>query len=492
MRVSKSIVQKIPLVVSYLFILLFVYATVSKLLDFENFQVQLGQSPLLSAFAGWVSWGVLLIELFTAGLLVFEKTRRIGLYMAFALMTMFTTYIVIILNFSSYVPCSCGGVLEKMGWTEHLVFNIAFILIALLAILWSSSEIRKDIIISLCTALTGFGLIWLTYALEENYTKWVNPFNRKFPQGVAIKVAETELWNHNLYIAGYNQRGVYIADSKAPLYVFKFDTSLKHFDEYKISIDKEDFPFRKIQTIIEPPHFWMVDGTVPVIYKGKTDSWQANVEIDENIPPFSKFVMADTNRIHFRTQYSKFRENVLGQVNFIKNDKENIIYNNSLLEKQTDGVFDTDGMLIRDKEYEQTIYLYYYRNQYIVIDKKLELMHKGATIDTFAHAHIKIIENQKTGERKLSSNPLLVNQLSTASSGHLIIKSNIKGQFEPKEMWDKASIMDIYNILDNQYINSFYVHNIDKYKVKGMILNKTDLYLIIGNHLVKYKITLPL
>jgi len=82
-----------PVIVSYLYILLFVYAAVSKFLDFENFQVQLGQSPLLSAFAGWVSWVILLIELFTACLLMFDKTRRIGLYIALALMVMFTAYI---------------------------------------------------------------------------------------------------------------------------------------------------------------------------------------------------------------------------------------------------------------------------------------------------------------------------------------------------------------------------------------------------------------
>ena len=41
----------------------------------------------------------------------------------------------IILNFIPDIPCSCGGVLEKMSWNEHLIFNIAFVVLGLVAIL---------------------------------------------------------------------------------------------------------------------------------------------------------------------------------------------------------------------------------------------------------------------------------------------------------------------------------------------------------------------
>lgn len=121
--------------ISLLYILLFVYAAVSKLIDFENFQVQLGQSPLLSAFAGPIAWIVPIVEIVISGLLIFPKTRLIGLFAAFFLMVMFTAYILIILNFSSFVPCSCGGILEKMSWKTHKVFNIIFIMLAVAAIL---------------------------------------------------------------------------------------------------------------------------------------------------------------------------------------------------------------------------------------------------------------------------------------------------------------------------------------------------------------------
>ena len=45
-------------IICLLYILLFAYAAVSKLLDFESFRIQLAQSPLLSSHTDWVAWTV--------------------------------------------------------------------------------------------------------------------------------------------------------------------------------------------------------------------------------------------------------------------------------------------------------------------------------------------------------------------------------------------------------------------------------------------------
>lgn len=121
-------------VICFLFIVLFVYAAINKLADVQKFQVQLGQSPLLSPFASWIAWVVPIVEIGVCILLSFSRWRLYGLYAAFGLMAMFSAYIIAITQFSDYVPCSCGGILEKLGWTEHLIFNIVFVLLGILGI----------------------------------------------------------------------------------------------------------------------------------------------------------------------------------------------------------------------------------------------------------------------------------------------------------------------------------------------------------------------
>ena len=120
---------------SLLLIFLFVYAAASKLLDYQKFQVQLGQSPMLTHFAGLVAWIIPCIEIIIALSLAFGKYRIVGLYASFSLMVMFTAYIIAITRYSEYVPCSCGGILQHMTWNQHLVFNLLFVLLSLSSIL---------------------------------------------------------------------------------------------------------------------------------------------------------------------------------------------------------------------------------------------------------------------------------------------------------------------------------------------------------------------
>lgn len=139
MKLSKSYNYYIPTIAGILYVVLFVYAATSKFFDFHNFQVQLGQSPVLTAYADWVSWGIPLVELIIASLFIFPKYVLLAFYGSFSLMIMFTTYIIVILNFSDFIPCSCGGVLEKMSWTDHVIFNCVFIVIAVAGIKFSNN-----------------------------------------------------------------------------------------------------------------------------------------------------------------------------------------------------------------------------------------------------------------------------------------------------------------------------------------------------------------
>jgi uncharacterized membrane protein YphA (DoxX/SURF4 family) len=117
------------------FILLFIYASISKLLDFHEFRIQLGKSPVLTAYAPAVAIVIPLIEIGIAVMLAIPRLRLFALYAAFSLMTVFTTYIYIILHFSDYIPCSCGGVLQNMTWQQHFAVNLIFVVLAIVGIL---------------------------------------------------------------------------------------------------------------------------------------------------------------------------------------------------------------------------------------------------------------------------------------------------------------------------------------------------------------------
>jgi uncharacterized membrane protein YphA (DoxX/SURF4 family) len=132
-------------IIVFLFVVLFIYAATSKLLEYELFKAQIGKSPLITHFVNWISWMVPTVEILISLALLVPRLQLIGLYASFSLMFVFTAYILFILTFSPYVPCSCGGILSNMGWTEHLIFNIGFTLLAIVGIVVYNWQKEKAI-----------------------------------------------------------------------------------------------------------------------------------------------------------------------------------------------------------------------------------------------------------------------------------------------------------------------------------------------------------
>ena len=117
-------------VISSLLIILFIYTALSKLSAYDNFIAQLSKSPFITSYANSIAWSIPTVEMLISLMLVIKRTRLIGLYASFFLMSLFTAYLIIMLNFSYHIPCSCGGVLQYLSWNEHIVFNLFFIIIS--------------------------------------------------------------------------------------------------------------------------------------------------------------------------------------------------------------------------------------------------------------------------------------------------------------------------------------------------------------------------
>lgn len=486
MKIPVAYKTTIVYIICLLYTLLFVYAAMSKILDFENFKVQLGQSPLLSAYADYVALAVPTFELIICGLLLIPKSRVFGLFFAYSLMVMFTAYIYIILNYSSFVPCSCGGILEDMSWNQHMVFNLVFILLSIIAVLISQPSLKKiNFIFITCTGLLSIAFIFALFYMSENLIHHNNNFTRRFPHFPAVQTQEMDLKSDSYYFVGSNNGKIYLGNYTAPLQILEMDNKLKTQTIHNLKINKMKLPFTSIQIKIDAPYFYLVDGNVPCIFKGTISNWKASY-IMRGDPYFSQFVVTDSSHIAFRTILKKTKTNTLGLFNL--NDTINIAFEPKLIQKQIDGVFDTDGQILYDKRFKKLIYIYRYRNQYIVTDPNLKLLYRGNTIDTTAHANIKVATISDSGETKLAAPPLIVNNTSAVFSNHLFVSSNLPGKYESLIMWKKASIIDLYNLQNRSYLLSFYIYDINGKKMRSFYIDDDNLYALIGSKIVAYKL----
>jgi|SRR5687767_11489600 hypothetical protein len=108
----------------------FIYASLSKLNEYLLFKTQLEGYPFFKRFAGILSWGIPLLEIAVALLLFTQRTRLTGLYASFLLMLTFTIFIYWLQHFTTYKSCSCGGMINRLSWTQHFWLNVLLTLLA--------------------------------------------------------------------------------------------------------------------------------------------------------------------------------------------------------------------------------------------------------------------------------------------------------------------------------------------------------------------------
>lgn len=472
-------------VVSYFFMVLFVYAAVSKMRDFENFQVQLAQSPLLSAYAGFISYGVIALELVIAGVLAFPKARRVGLYASFGLMVAFSVYIDLILNYSDFVPCSCGGILEKMSWDEHLIFNGVCVVLALITSVFMGKERAHGwsrIAAAALIAVFSAGSMVALFLSSEYIMKKENNFTRRFIPHPIVNEQALDLKSNSFYFAGNTGDTLFLGNTQAPLLLATIGPHFKKIDFDTLQISDYQLPFKNVQLDVNYPYYSISDGTVPVLFEGKFPNKSAqNAGIGKLY--FSTIRMTSPNHYIFQATLTENLEDVLGVLN---TKTQAVEIRPNILEKQMDGLFDTDGDFQLERANNRFIYTYYYRNQYITSDLELNNRSTGNTIDTVKTAQVHITE-LSDGKTKMSSPPLQVNQVQAVFGNRLYNVSKLRGRYESRNRWKEAKVVDVYNYENKSYEYSFYVYHRNGSKMRNLLVSKNYLYVVAGNEIVRFE-----
>lgn len=132
----------VPFIAS-LYVFLYLYTGLSKALDVPKFVSSMKHSPALYPYAETLGILIPAVEIFIAILIIVPFTRYMGLISATSLMALFTGYVAYILFSGSTLPCTCGGIIEQLGWRDHLIVNSSFLVLGIIAVLLSK---HKDFI----------------------------------------------------------------------------------------------------------------------------------------------------------------------------------------------------------------------------------------------------------------------------------------------------------------------------------------------------------
>ncbi len=128
-------VNKTIEIIAAVFILVFMYTAIGKLTAHNSFHTSLVKSSLTPFAAEVLSWALPLLEILVAAMLFLPSLRLKGLIASMLLMVFFTGFIGYKLVTASRLPCSCGGIISKLSWKQHLWLNVFLATLAAIAVI---------------------------------------------------------------------------------------------------------------------------------------------------------------------------------------------------------------------------------------------------------------------------------------------------------------------------------------------------------------------
>ena len=439
----------------------------------------------MSAYAGFVSYAVIIIEILIATLLSFEKSRTIGLYAATALMTSFTAYIFLILNYSDFVPCSCGGILEKLGWTEHLIFNLICVLSGIVAIHFAgkiSLKNSKAVFLGMFTCnIFSFALVIILFFISESITKNANNFTRRYLQHPVTLTNEYKLEANSFYIAGVTKDRLYLGNKTAPFLVTSLPLNLNSIHKKVVFPNSKNTIYKNLGLKFDGQFFYLHDGSVPIILRGKVDTKKCTT-ISFKEAYFTQLTIINDDLFAFKSQSPKDKNVVLGILN-TKSGKINLC--DVVKQNKSSDYFANDGLLINDPITKKLIYIYYYNSQYLILDETLNLIKIQKTISSTTNAD-KLGVRKSDGEYKLGIPLSVINRQAIVYNGVLFNLSYERGKFEDEKIINKNFILDLYNIETGEYIGSMIIAKKEKEKRIQFLANGNQFYVLRDNKIQQF------
>jgi len=144
---NPKVAERLTFGISLACLFLFIISAYAKIEGHDKFILGLSKVQFIGSYALWVSWAVPVSEIAISILLIHPLTQRYGLLGFTGLMMVFTLYILGMLLWAEKLPCHCNLIIEKLSFSQHLIFNVAFIALALLAL--RLMKIKKIIIFKL-------------------------------------------------------------------------------------------------------------------------------------------------------------------------------------------------------------------------------------------------------------------------------------------------------------------------------------------------------
>ncbi|MBT1688298.1 hypothetical protein [Dawidia soli] len=351
---------------------------------------------------------------------------------------------------------------------------------------------RQQIIILTGCMAFGIVVLYLLYSLSPFAAEIPREsFERNFDSFVSVaERGDIDLKVNSFYIAGTSKKTVYLGSYSGPLHLLQVTIPSLDTLHMNVGLDTVMLPedYRVFRMKVDSPFFYLSHGSMPGIFKGSLSTRSAKNFSPKGAPFFAEAVPVSGSRLALK---SLSRESNGSELATLTLDSPFFEFKPDILEKQVDGIFCVDGNLLYNKEINRIVYVYAYRNEYMIADTSLNLIHRFHTIDTFSQAPIKVANIKSKSYRTLATPPARINVKSCVSENRLFIQSPLLAKNEDKMEFLKGCTIDVYDMVRGTYLYSFHLEAKYNHLPSSFSVVGENLIAIYDHHLILYSLILP-
>jgi hypothetical protein len=307
-----------------------------------------------------------------------------------------------------------------------------------------------------------------------------NGFDRRFADKAYV-IYRHELPYNSYYLAGATSSTIYLGNRVGTTKLVEGDSTLSQFKESDIHFPAgKNIAWEALQLNIDSPDVYASELVTPSWYEGNMNEQelhQIQVTTDATSATLAiapgKYVLRMYDSTH--DQYDLFNRNK----QIIKSP-----IRAPLLQKHGDGTFSLDGILLYDKTEHLVVYVYYYRNLISIFDTALNEIAEMKTIDTVSIPDVQVANIASTNTSTLRYPATVINKKAAVCNNRLYIHSMRKADNQTQTL---QSVIDCYDISQQQYLFSFYVPA-DPKILSGIMVKAGRMYAIAGTELLALRL----
>lgn len=334
------------------------------------------------------------------------------------------------------------------------------------------------------TIVVAMLLIIYLNQVSKKPNKEKNGFNRLFSEKKALlPVASIDLKLKTMYIAGTGNNTIYLGIHMQPEKIIYTNDKLQFKDSLTLNFDRNiRIAWKILRVTVDSPSVFAHEALSPKIMKGEMPQLKMR-----NIP-IQKIRGNEIRPMKNITFLLKTFDTSAKEFAIKRLMSPNVVTKSYYIPESDGDPLRAAGQLLFNKQWNEVVFTYTYKNGYLRLDSQLNQISSGKTIDTAYHFDVRTKELKSTQTIKVLAGTRVVNNYACTFDNKLYNRSSLNSDNFSFDDFKRYTVIDVYDYRASKYLYSIRLKKPLDLGFRDFCVIKDNMYVLYENQLVCFKI----